>query len=372
MNENQTYPLKFKPDLKDKIWGGKRLGRMYRVPDTHRLIGEAWLVEDSVTATGGALQGHSLRDIVSADPTAVMGTRGQAAGCDAAGLCNFPLLIKFLDANDVLSVQVHPDDAYAQAHEGQPFGKCEVWYVLEAEPGAKIIHGFKHRLTRDDLRRAIAEGRLVEVMEEVEVKAGDVVLNTPGTVHALGAGVLVYELQQFSDLTYRLYDWGRLENGRPRALHIDKSVNVADLEPFARHKIEPVVVNETGVSRTLFAATRHFAGELLTVASASAQATSAATFHVLTALRGEGNLIYGDGKLTVLAAGESVVVPAGLGDYQIVAASRPFVVAKAYVPDLMEDIVRPLRERGVSDEAIAQLGGDGNRSDLSRLLAARH
>ncbi len=374
MSEEPDQPLKFRPDLRDKIWGGRRLGRMYRVGDSQRRIGEAWLIEDSVVVSGGALDGLPLSEIVRRDPAGVLGTLGQAAGCEAspngaAAICRFPLLIKLLDAADALSVQVHPDDAYARAREGQPFGKCEVWYVLEAEPGAQIIHGFKRRMSRDTLRQVIAEGRLADALETVPVKPGDVVLNTPGTVHALGAGMLVYELQQFSDLTYRLYDWGRLENGRPRALHIDQSIEVADLTPFERHTIEPVVLSDAGVKRACIAATRHFAGEILTIVSASAQQTTGASFHTLTALRGEGSVVHGAGRLMPLVAGESLVIPASLGAYQIVAASRPFVIARAYVPDLMEDIARPLLARGVSAEAIAQLGGDGDRSDLRRLLA---
>jgi len=374
MSEKPNQPLKFKPDLKEKIWGGKRLGRMYRVADSGRRIGEAWLIEDTVAVSDGPLAGLTMSEIVRRDPAGILGTLGQAAGCGAspagaAAICRFPLLIKLLDASDVLSVQVHPDDAYARAREQQPFGKCEVWYVLEAEPGAQIIHGFKHHMSRDALRQAISEGRLADVLETVRVKPGDVVLNTPGTVHALGAGMLVYELQQFSDLTYRLYDWGRLENGRPRALHIDQSIEVADLAPFERHTIEPVTLSEAGFTRTCFAATRHFAGEIITIVSASAQQTTGASFHTLTALRGEGSIVFGEGRLTPLLAGESVVIPASLGAYQLVAASRPFVIARAYVPDLMDDIVRPLLARGVPAEAIAQLGGDGGRSDLRRLLA---
>ncbi|MGQ9904614.1 MAG: type I phosphomannose isomerase catalytic subunit [Anaerolineae bacterium] len=375
MSEKQNEPLKFRPDLKDKIWGGKRLERMYRVVDSQRRIGEAWLIEDTVAVSGGALAGLTLSEIVSRDPAGVLGTLGQAAGCKesppgASAICRFPLLIKLLDASDVLSVQVHPDDTYAREREQQPFGKCEVWYVLEAEPGAQIIHGFKHPMSRDALRQAITQGRLADVLETVQVKPGDVVLNTPGTVHALGAGMLVYELQQSSDLTYRLYDWDRLENGRPRALHIEQSIEVADLAPFERHTIEPVVLSDAGVRRACFAATRHFAGEILTIVSASAQQTTGASFHTLTALRGEGSVVYGEGRLMPLVAGDSVVIPASLGAYQIVAASRPFVIAKAYVPDLMEDIARPLLARGISAEMIAQLGGDGSRSDLRRLLAS--
>ncbi|MCS7060773.1 MAG: class I mannose-6-phosphate isomerase [Anaerolineae bacterium] len=375
MSRELTRPMMFRPALKDKIWGGQRLGRMYHLAETHRSIGEAWLVEESLCATGGAYPGHTLHEIVNLEASAILGARGLAAGCSSVTqVCHFPLLIKLLDAADVLSVQVHPDDTYAQRREGQPFGKCEAWLVLEAEPGAKIIHGFKSRLSRDELRDLIEHNRLAEVLQEVEVKPGDVVLNTPGTVHALGAGLLVYELQQFSDLTYRLYDWGRLEAGRPRTLHIDQSLDVADLEPLSQHQIEPVTVQEVGVTRAYMVATPYFAGELLTIEGVSTEDTRAATFHIVTALRGEGSVTYtedGHNHDLNLSAGESIVVPACLGRYHLVATHQPWIVAKAYVPDLLADIAQPLLARGVAPSSIAQLGGDGDRSALRRLLATQ-
>ena len=363
--DTPSQPLKFTPSLREKIWGGRRLGRMYRAPDPDRLYGEAWLIDDRVAAADGPLAGQQLRDIAGAAPADVLGSRNVTEELSA-----FPLLIKFLDAEDVLSVQVHPDDAYARRYEGQPFGKCEVWYVLEAEPGARIIHGFKAPLTKEDLRRVIAEGRLVEAMQEVEVRPGDVVMNTPGTVHALGKGMLIYELQQSSDLTYRLYDWDRQSEGAPRPLHIEPSIAVADLAPFTQHKTQPVVLAEAGVTRTVFAACRYFAAEMLSIPGAahSPQATTGATFHVLTALSGQGTITCGAGAVTTLSAGESALVPANLGPYRVEARSDPFVVIKAYVPDLMDDIVRPLRAYGISGEQIAQLGGDARRSDLRSLV----
>jgi len=352
-------PLKFTPILKDKIWGGRRLGRMYGADASRRLIGEAWLVDESAVVAEGPQAGTSLREVARADPAGVMGSRA------AGGRQDFPLLVKLLDADDVLSVQVHPDDAYAQAREGLPFGKCEVWLVLEAEPGASIIHGFRRRLTRDELRRAIAEGRLVDEMQQVEVKAGDVVLNTPGTVHALGKGMLIYELQQSSDLTYRLYDWGRLSDGVPRPLHIEQSIEVSDLQPFAAHKIQPVAFHEPGLTRAILSACRYFAAELLTLHTASAacdERTDGATFHILTALNGQALLRCGsEAAATALRQGESALIPADLGAYVLQADGGACAVVKAWVPDLVEEIVRPLLARGIPAARIAQLGGDGER-----------
>jgi mannose-6-phosphate isomerase len=359
-------PLKFKPILKDKIWGGRRLGRMYGTDDPRRQIGEAWLVDESAVVAEGPQAGTPLRQMARADPAGLTGTRA------AGGRLDFPLLVKLLDAEDVLSVQVHPDDAYARAREGQPFGKCEVWCVLEAEPGASIIHGFRRRLTRDELRQAIAESRLVDEMQQVEVKPGDVVLNTPGTVHALGKGILIYELQQSSDLTYRLYDWDRLSDGVPRPLHIEQSIEVSDLQPFSAHKIQPVAFHEPGLTRAILSACRYFAVELLTFHTASAacgERTDGATCHILTALSGRALLRCGPGAAAVaLRQGESALIPADLGAYALQADGGACAVVKAWVPDLAEDIVRPLLAQGIPAARIAQLGGDGERSDLRAVL----
>jgi mannose-6-phosphate isomerase len=209
-------------------------------------------------------------------------------------------------------------------------------------------------------------------MQEVEVKPGDVVLNTPGTVHALGKGMLIYELQQSSDLTYRLYDWDRVSDGVPRPLHIDQSIDVADLAPFAAHKIQPVAFQEHGLTRAVLSACRYFAAELLTFQAAGAateERTDGSTFHLLTALRGQGTLRWETGgEGMALRQGESALVPASLGPYTLRADGEGFAAVKAWVPDLAADIVKPLLARGIPAERIAQLGGDGARSDLRAVL----
>lgn len=359
MPHQNLYPLKLAPNLKDKIWGGRQLNRMYRVEDERRHIGEAWLADENNRVVNGAYSGRLLNDVMLDSPTGMLGSRNLALSGSS-----FPLLVKFLDAADVLSVQVHPDDGYARKREGQRFGKCEVWYILEAAPGAKIIHGFKQPMSREELRRVIAEGRLMEAMEEVEVRAGDIVLNTPGTVHALGAGILVYELQQSSDLTYRLFDWNRKAEGAPRPLHIDQSVDVADLAPFSEHKIQPVVLETRAVKRTFLAACRYFAAELLRVARRADENTGGASFHAITALSGKGQLSGAGQPPVALNAGETILAPAGLGEYCIETVGDPLTAIKAYVPDLPADIVQPLKQGGIPLRRIVQLGGDPARSDL--------
>ena len=352
----ELYPLKFKSLPKEKVWGGTRIAaRFDRGIPADRPIGEVWLVWDQLPVSNGPFQGRTLAELVRRYPVSLLGNRVDLDR-DAA----FPLLIKILDANDTLSVQVHPDDGYAQEHEGEPFGKAEVWLVLDAEPGAQLIHGVKRPLTRAAARRAIEAGTLEEELDYLAVSPGDVIMVSPGTIHALGGGLVLYELQQSSDLTYRLYDWDRRDPNRP--LHIEKALDVARLDPFTTHKITPVEVPEAGGTRTILCACARFAAELLRVRSSIAERPAGTSFHVLTTLRGEGLVNYGAGNTSQvrLGPGESVLVPAGLEEYEIQACpgAEFFEVVKAFVPHCPEEFADSMRSRGISGDLIHQLGGE--------------
>ena len=367
LDDIDLYPLKFSVVAKEKVWGGHKLARLFpRGVPPDRLVGEVWVVWDQLLVDNGPLRGQKLADLVRSHPAQVLGSRSfDPAQDELAGQTPvFPLLVKLLDAEDTLSVQVHPDDHYAQAHEGEPFGKAEAWYILDAVPGAHLIHGVKRHLTRSETDRAIRTGTLRELMNDVGVNAGDVFMNPAGTIHALLEGLLLYEIQQTSDLTYRLYDWDRNDPNRP--LHIEKSLDVADLDPLGQHKVIPMVLKEPGCTRTLLVACRRFAAELLEVRTQVLELSAGECFHVLTVLEGSGSVHYGP-SLTQkegLAQGDSVLIPAGIQKYQLQASGTPLVTIKAWVPDLLQDIVIPLRERGISDETIVQLGGDPRTSDL--------
>ena len=368
-----AVPLKFRALPKEKVWGGNRIAAMLHLDAlAGRPIGEAWVVWEGLQIEAGPLVGWTLADLVRADPLSILGRRLAAGETHTpSGGPAFPLLVKILDARDTLSVQVHPQDRYAQEHEGEPFGKAEVWYVLAAEPGARLIHGVKERLTRAGAEQAIEGGTLNEHLDFIEVAAGDVILNLPGTIHALGDGILLYELQQSSDLTYRLYDWDRRDPSRP--LHIEKSLDVARMEPFGKHKVEPVELSESGGTRAFLCACDYFAAELLRVQSWMVERPRGACFHLLTILGGKGFLrLAGTTGVEIdLNRWESLLVPAAVDEYQLRAAAdgEPLVVIKSYVPDLVQDVVRPLRGRGILTEAILQLGGDPAQSDLGRFLA---
>jgi mannose-6-phosphate isomerase len=376
------YPLQFSPLLKEKIWGGHRLESILRKgPGADALsdsglggtaapsgLGEAWLIWQDLAVSNGPWQGKTLGDLVHQYPLQILG-RKSATGPQSV----FPLLIKLIDAQEMLSVQAHPDDHYARLRESQPFGKSEVWYVVDAEPGAQIVHGVKSRITRDELREAVTTGKLPEVLDYVEVEAGDVVLNPAGTIHALGGGILIYELQQSSDLTYRLYDWDRVQpDGSSRELHIEKAAEVADLEPSLMHKIQPVKLPQPSGTRTFLSACRHFAAELLEVDARTVVPLGGECFHALTILQGECCIQCSAQRTELeIASGESVLVPAGLREYEIWPRETRAVIVKSYVPDLPGDVVAPLRESGVAWDRILQLGGDPEKSDLGAYAPSR-
>ncbi len=229
MSANALYPLKLRPALHTKIWGGRRLNTlMGKLLPSSELYGESWELHDTATIANGGLRGTCLGDLA------------QELGAELLGSGNdpedgFPLLAKLIDATEWLSIQAHPNDEQAQELEGDPRGKSEAWVVLHAEAGAKLVIGLRTGMTREGMAEAIRRNRLEELLVYVEVKAGDVLFIPANTIHALGPGLLIYEIQQSSDVTYRLYDWGRLGlDGQPRELHIDKGLQVANLESLPR------------------------------------------------------------------------------------------------------------------------------------------
>ena len=214
-----------KPALKDIIWGGNRLVTEFKYDQNYTRIAEAWVVSahpaGQSTAVGGEFDGKPLGDILREHP--------ELCGSKYDG--DFPLLVKFIDAARDLSIQVHPDDKYAAAHENGR-GKTEMWYVMDAAPGAFIYYGLKYRTTPKEFADSIANGRICKVLNQIECKKGDVIFIPAGTVHAIGAGLLICEIQQSSNLTYRIYDYDRLgPDGKPRELHIQKATEASNLQP---------------------------------------------------------------------------------------------------------------------------------------------
>ncbi|GIQ66251.1 hypothetical protein PACILC2_48190 [Paenibacillus cisolokensis] len=224
----QPYPLQFEPVFKERVWGGQALSRFgLNIPEG--AIGEGWMIGDHPNGTtkvkNGELAGKGLDEIREAYGREWFGSKALNGKSG-----RFPLLIKLLDCNDDLSVQVHPTDDYERLPQGE-LGKTEMWYILDAKPGAKIIYGLKEGVDRAAMEKAIREGSIMDTLQEVPVEAGDAFYIPAGTVHALCSGVVVAEIQQNSDTTYRLYDYDRPGlDGKPRELHIEDSLNVIAYE----------------------------------------------------------------------------------------------------------------------------------------------
>ena len=226
--QKKYKPFLLSPAAKDYIWGGTRLREEYHKNIDITPLAETW--ECSTHPDGpsvvrsGAFAGMKLGDVLRVHPEFI-GTHPRVT--EAGGL---PVLIKFIDAARDLSVQVHPSDAYARVHEHGQLGKTEMWYVLEAAPGASLVYGFRQDLSREQLAAALADGTVEKYLQKVEIHRGDVFLIEAGTVHAIGAGAMIVEIQESSNLTYRMYDYHRLgKDGKPRELHIEKALDVVDL-----------------------------------------------------------------------------------------------------------------------------------------------
>ncbi|HET7036345.1 MAG TPA: type I phosphomannose isomerase catalytic subunit [Thermomicrobiaceae bacterium] len=349
------YPLLLRPSYDKKIWGGRRLERVLGKPLPGTApIGESLESGDAAVVLSGPLAGRALGELARTHGAALLGERGLAA---SRPIGDFPLLVKFIDASDILSIQVHPDDAGAP--EGRR-GKTEAWHVVAVEPGAELITGLTGAHEPERLRAAIAEGSLAGLLERRVVAPGDTLLVRAGTLHAIGAGVLLYEVQQNSDVTYRFYDWERRDAaGRPRELHLGQGLRALRAEQRA----EPVTALEQGEGRALLAACRYFALERWQLRGQMPLPATPGTFRLVSCIAGAAELRAG-GTTTTIQHGQTVLLPADLpagvidGDATLLVSS---------IPDLERDVVAPLRRAGHAPEAIARL--DGGSGDLARPIA---
>lgn len=313
------YPIKFKPRIKERIWGGqailnkkgKAAGRLAK----DKLYGESWDLSsvkgDISVVANGFLKGNNLEEIIEV----YMGELVGEQIFEQYGL-EFPLLIKYLDCNDKLSVQVHPDDALALERHNS-FGKTEAWYVVDCKPGASIYLGFKDlNLTREEYIAAVAESRLEELLNKVEVKPGDVFFIPAGTVHALGAGLEVVEVQQTSDVTYRIYDWDRVDaEGKSRELHTSLAVDAIDFESDAELLHREYNLAKGGDAKVIEC--NYFTMTLHDVAGVKElDRSSLDSFVVFIALNGSVRIV-ADGNEETLAEGEVILIPAEVNDITI-------------------------------------------------------
>jgi mannose-6-phosphate isomerase len=233
----ELYPIKFEPILKEKIWGGNLLAKNYgKKADLSKLIGESWelsAVQDNLSViTNGFLAGNNIEEVIDV-------YMGDITGENVFEMYGhtFPLLIKFIEAKQDLSVQVHPDDKIARERH-HPNGKTEMWYILESEPSSKIYTGFTHPITKDVFKSTLSEGRLISLLNTESAEYGDVFFTSAGRIHAIGAGTVMIEIQQTSDLTYRIFDWERKDyKGKSRDLQVDLALDAIDYKAAGKNKI---------------------------------------------------------------------------------------------------------------------------------------
>lgn len=341
-------PLKLAASLHETIWGGRNLATLAgkQLPDGAR-IGESWETETGNRVLNGAYRGRTLGEAVSELGEAMLGSRA----LEVFG-ARVPLLAKFIDAQDQLSVQVHPDDAFARAHGGGRLGKTEAWYVLHAEPGAQLVYGLARAANEDEVKAAIGANQLEGLLHSFTVRAGDVVFVPAGTVHAIGAGVVLYELQEYSDITYRLYDYGRLQaNGQPRELHVEYGLRVMRYAPARADTVAPVAVTETpGMRRRVLVACRYFVLEEMVMDGVAPMATAPTSCEILSVLGGACQIAVPGGEPVTLGLGETAVLPARLGRYELRGANARLL--RSYVPEADDALLARWRQgqpNGIED-----------------------
>lgn len=308
--------LKLQPYGKDYFWGGTRLRDEYRKKIDLTPLAETW--ECSVHPDGsskidsGEFKGQTLAEVLKRH-SEYLGTKVKNS--------EFPILVKFIDAKKDLSVQVHPDDEYAKKYE-KDNGKTEMWYVIDAEEDASIIYGFRHKVTEEALRKAVETGVLEKYLQKVNVHKGDVYYVPAGTVHGIGAGILIAEIQESSNVTYRVFDYERVDkNGRKRELHFAKAVQVMDMGVAPDVRQRPRIVRYyPGCSRELLCRCKYFETERIRVTKGFSFSVREESFQVLMCLDGCGQVETMDDEKKPMrfGKGETLFLPAGLGRCMVV------------------------------------------------------
>ncbi len=309
-----NYPLKFQPIYKEKLWGGQKIKSMLgkdfgSLPN----CGESWELSgvsgDVSVVANGPLAGIDLDQLLAGAGEALMGKRVYAASPN-----EFPLLIKFLDANDDLSIQVHPNDEQAKAMHGC-LGKTEMWYILQADANAKLIAGFNKNTSREEYQERLANKRLKEILNEEQVAAGDVFFIPAGRVHTIGKGILLAEIQQTSDVTYRIYDFDRVDaNGQKRALHTAQALEVIDFKKHEHYKSS--YSNQQNQVNQLVSDVYFETNKLQLTQALTRELQELDSFVIYICIEGSGSITAG-GTSVAIKQGETVLVPACIASIQL-------------------------------------------------------
>ncbi len=329
-----VYPLLFEPSLHEKVWGGRQIEtRLGKPLPPGQPIGESWEIYWKNRVANGEYRGKTLGDLISEYPEAMVGSENADP--------EFPLLIKFIDAQDWLSVQVHPDDKLAAELEGEPRGKTECWYIVDAAPNAQIVYGFSEPIDADGFRKLLETGHVRDVLQYVNVAPGDFIFVPAGTLHAIGPGILLYELQQTSDTTYRVYDWDRLGlDGKHRELHIDKSMRAThfDVKPEANfpYTLQPAPnMPDNCLTFGTIIEGRYFGLEKLRYKHNGSDCSmdESKPVHAITVISGSVTIKSLEERFQplTLSVGQSAFMPAQLGYFTIYPESEAEVL-RAYLP----------------------------------------
>ena len=301
---SKLSPVKLTPAFKDYLWGGTKLKEKYNKKSDLDIVAESWEMschkDGQSIVTTGEYNGKTLSEYVE-----ILGK--DALGKKAEKFSYFPLLIKFIDAKDNLSIQVHPADEYALRVEGE-YGKTEMWYVLEAEEGAYLYYGFNRDITKEEFAERIKNNTILEVLNKVNVKSGDVFFIDAGTVHAIGAGLMICEIQQNSNTTYRVYDYDRRDKeGNARPLHVEKAIEVSKLTKAPELK---------KAENDVLASCEYFTVKKAMVNGEKVVKIDESSFISLIVVNGNGEITLGDDKLEA-AKGDSIFVPAQNGEIKM-------------------------------------------------------
>lgn len=312
--------FKMIPACKSYLWGGNKLKTLFDKVSKDDILAETWELschkDGESIIKDGPYKGMSLNQYIEQQGKEILGTNCQMFD-------DFPILIKLIDAKDSLSIQVHPNNEYALKNEGQ-YGKTEMWYVVEAGEGASLYYGFNQEVTKEEMRSRIEDNTLLEVLNEVKVKPGDVFFIEAGTIHAIGKDIVIAEIQQNSNVTYRVYDYGRVgADGKLRDLHIEKALEVTNLKPNAESK-------DFGGH---IGACEYFVVDEVSVTDSYKGIVTDESFCSILVLDGKGRVTTGQGQVE-FSKGDSIFMDAGTGTYEILGSSSVLITTvggKAYV-----------------------------------------
>ena len=337
-------PARLEPIFSARPWGARSLAPLF--PEKSNLaepLGEAWLTGDECRFASGPFSGKKLGEVWPAMPVEWTGTQiDPKTGA-------FPLLVKFLFAEEKLSVQVHPDDAYAATHEkaAGARGKTEMWYVISAQNGSEVLVGLKPGVTKESFKHAIGDSSVEGFLRHIPLHPGDAIFVPAGTAHTIGAGFVLCEIQQNSDLTYRVYDYNRRDaNGKSRELHLEKALDVIRFGEPHGGKIDPAAIERDGAKKTFFAACRYFATERWQFAAPISASASPARFELWIVIEGSGSIRWAKDSAQ-FAPAQVWLIPAGLGQFQFAPQSTTTIL-RTYVPADLAAVVANWTHQGVS------------------------